>query len=88
MRADGAVPPGAGSLKIRKRKARDTVITEWLFIWPKPAASKTKHPLSTMTLGKYSEQPRPGHLTIDEARQLAIKLQQQVRAGEDPRSHR
>lgn len=89
VRADGAVPPGAGRLKVRKRKTpRGTVVVEWLFIWLTHSeagidqASRKK--LSTITLGKYSEQPRAGHLTIEEARRRAAELQQQVRAGVDP----
>lgn len=89
VRADGAVPLGAGRLKIRKRKTPGgNLIVEWLFIWqaykdPTVASSSGKRQ-STMTVGKYTERPRPGHLTIEEARRRASELQAQVRAGVDP----
>jgi integrase len=88
VRADGAVPPGAGRLKIRKRKTpRGAVVTEWLFMWVGRGDDAGGTRLKTITLGTFSERqsnPEAGQFSIEGARAKAKELQQQVRAGVDP----
>lgn len=94
VRADGAIPPGAGRLKVRKRRTTRGTVVEWLFIWRSQAADGSstladEKRLSTMTLGRYTERyteaQKPGdYLTLTKARERARELQEQVRAGLDP----
>lgn len=89
VRADGWLAPGAGRLKVRKRKTARGAVVEWLFLWRSHGGDATPGEcsgkrLSTMTLGRYSEEPKAGHLTIAQAHKRAEELQEQVRAGLDP----
>lgn len=76
--ADGAIRPGSGSLKIRKRQTVGGVVPEWLFEWHR--AGKTVR----QSIGRYSVNEAPGCLTLAQARVVAAGLQETVRAGENP----
>ena len=77
--SDGAIRPGFGSLKVRKRKTAKGSVAEWLFIW-----RRAGEPEATMTLGKFSAQSAGGCLTLEEARIEARRLQAIVSKGGDP----
>ena len=80
--ADGAIRPGHGSLKARKRKTAGAPVVEWLFIWRRAGAA------TTLTLGRYSASKADGFLTIEQARDEARRLQALVRNGVDPAEQR
>lgn len=76
--ADGAIRPGAGSLKIRKRQIGTGVVTEWLFEWSR--SGKT----ARQSLGRYAGAESTDGLTLVHARAEARRLQALVRAGQNP----
>ncbi len=80
--ADGAIRPGAGSLKIRKRQTSTGVVAEWLF--------ESRHDKRTVrqTLGRYASADGAGGLTLAQARVEAGRLQAMVRAGQNPLAER
>lgn len=78
MLADGAIRPGAGSLKIRKRSTAGGVICEWLFEWSRDGKT-VRHSMS-----RYASAESPGGLTLSQARAEAARLQAIVKAGGDP----
>jgi hypothetical protein len=80
--ADGAIRPGAGSLKIRKRVTAGGVVSEWIFEWSR--AGKT----ARQSVGRYSPVESPDGLTLSQARTEAARLQALVKAGEDPLARR
>jgi integrase len=77
--SDGAIRPGFGSLKVRKRKTTNGSVAEWLFIW-----RRAGEPEATMSLGKFSAQPAEGFVTLEEARGKARELQEVIRGGGNP----
>jgi integrase len=76
--ADGAIRPGAGSLKIRKRETASGVVSEWLFEWSREGKT------ARQTLGRYTPTANPDGLTLLQARTEAARLQALVRDGNDP----
>lgn len=78
MLADGAIRPGAGSLKIRKRETASGVVSEWLFEWSREGKT------ARQTLGRYTSTQNPDGLTLVQARVEAARLQALVRDGHDP----
>ncbi|MDH4465997.1 MAG: integrase family protein [Acidovorax sp.] len=76
--ADGAIRPGAGSLKIRKRETAGGVVCEWLFEWSREGKT------ARQTLGRYTPTQNPNGLTLLQARTEAARLQALVRDGHDP----
>lgn len=80
--ADGAIRPGAGSLKIRKRQTTIGVAAEWLFEWSRPDGTVR------MTLGRYASTEGADGLTLAQARTEAARLQGMVRSGLNPRAER
>ena len=76
--ADGAIRPGAGSLKIRKRETAGGVVCEWLFEWSREGKT------ARQTLGRYTPTQNPDGLTLLQARTEAARLQALVRDGHDP----
>ncbi|MBJ2154568.1 integrase arm-type DNA-binding domain-containing protein [Variovorax sp. IB41] len=80
--ADGAIRPGAGSLKIRKRVTAGGVVCEWIFEWSR--AGKT----ARQSVGRYSPVESPDALTLSQARAEAGRLQSLIKAGEDPLARR
>ncbi|MCY1199113.1 hypothetical protein D9M72_105090 [compost metagenome] len=80
--ADGAIRPGAGSLKIRKRVTAGGVVCEWIFEWSR--AGKTVR----QSVGRYSTVESPDGLTLSQARTEAGRLQALIKAGEDPLARR
>lgn len=79
MRADDAIPPGAGRLKVRKRANTNGVATEFIFLWHRADGAR-----ASMVIGKFTANSADGLLTLAEARNKARALQGKVRAGEDP----
>jgi integrase len=79
--ADGAIRPGAGSLKVRKRATNNGMVVEWLFEWSR--AGKTVR----QTLGRYANDGATG-LTLSQARLEAGRLQELVRGGLSPKIER
>ena len=77
--SDGAIRPGFGSLKVRKRKTAGSSVAEWLFIW-----RRAGEPEATISLGKFSAQAAVGSLTLEQARIEARRLQAIVSGGGDP----
>lgn len=80
--ADGAIRPGAGSLKIRKRQTAGGVVCEWLFEYRRDGKPVRQ------SMGRYSVAPAEGCLTQTQARERAVQLQAMVRNGEDPVARR
>ena len=76
--ADGAIRPGAGSLKIRKRQTAAAVVTEWLFEWHRSGTAVR------YTVGRYTSVEADNAFTIAQARAEAARLQSLVRQGIDP----
>lgn len=82
MLADGAIRPGAGSLKIRKRVTTGGVVCEWIFEWSR--GGKT----ARQSVGRYSPAESSDALTLAQARIEAGRLQALIKAGEDPLARR
>ena len=82
MLADGAVRPGAGSLKVRKRSNAHGVVTEWLFEWNRDGKT------TRQSIGRYSVLEAENGLTLPQARAEAARLQATIKAGEDPTTNR
>ena len=80
--ADGAIRPGSGSLKIRKRMTGGGVVSEWLFEWRRE--SKTVR----QSIGRYSGTEYPGSFTLAQARVEAGRLQAIIKSGNDPLAQR
>lgn len=80
--ADGAIRPGFGSLKVRKRKTAGGVVTEWLF------ESRRDGKTARLTIGRHSVTEAEGALTLPQARTKATALQELVRNGKDPAGQR
>lgn len=76
--ADGAIRPGAGSLKIRKRETARGLVTEWLFEWTRDGKTVRQ------SLGRFALKEVAGSLTLAQARAVASGLQETVRSGESP----
>ena len=76
--ADGAIRPGAGSLKIRKRQTAASVVTEWVFEWHR-AGRAVRY-----TVGRYTPVEAENAFTITQARAEAARLQSLVKQGIDP----
>jgi hypothetical protein len=76
--ADGAIRPGNGSLKIRKRQTAATVVTEWLFEWNRAGKA------ARYTVGRYSPTESEHAFTIGKARLEAARLQAMVEQGLEP----
>ncbi len=82
MLADGAVRPGAGSLKIRKRKTAQGSVTEWIYEWSRDGV--TRRP----SLGRYSAAEAENCLTLSQARAVAAEWQVSIKSGSDPAAQR
>ena len=82
VQADGAIRPGSGSLKARKRKTAGAPVIEWLFVWHREGKT------STLSLGRFSASKVDGCLTLEQARDEARRLQEMVRTGGDPAAQR
>lgn len=82
MLADGAIRPGAGSLKIRKRITAGGTVVEWLFEWHREGKT------SRQSIGRYSINETENCLTLPQARAEAARLQASIKAGEDPAAQR
>lgn len=82
MLADGAIRPGAGSLKVRKRITAGGVVTEWLFEWNRDGKT------SRQSIGRYSVTEAENYLTLPQARAEAARLQASIKVGEDPAAQR
>lgn len=82
MLADGAIRPGAGSLKIRKRATAGGTVTEWLFEWNREGKT------TRQSIGRYSVADAENCLTLTQARAEAARLQASIKAGEDPAAQR
>jgi len=82
MLADGAIRPGAGTLKVRRRATTRGAVTEFLFEFKR--AGKT----TRMTIGRFSVGEAPGMLTLPQAHSKARELQAIVRAGSNPLAQR
>jgi len=82
MLADGAIRPGAGSLKVRKRITAGGVVTEWLFEWNRDGKT------SRQSIGRYSVTEAENCLTLPQARAEAARLQASIKVGEDPSAQR
>lgn len=80
--ADGAIRPGAGSLKIRKRLTAVGAVTEWVFEWHRDGKA------TRQSLGRYSVNEAQNCLTLPQARSEAARLQASIAAGEDPAAQR
>lgn len=82
--ADGAIRPGAGSLKIRKRQTSTGVVVEWLFEYQYDKKAVRQ------SLGRYAIAETSGAvgLTLAQARHEAGRLQAMVRAGQSPKDVR
>ena len=80
--ADGAIRPGAGSLKIRKRQTSTGVVAEWLF------ESRHDGHAVRQSLGRYASAESTSGLTLAQARNEAGRLQAMVRAGQNPLAER
>ncbi|MDR3368095.1 hypothetical protein [Rhodoferax sp.] len=86
--SDGGIGTGAGRLKIRKRITKTGAVSEWLFIYWSTESGKR------VTIGlkekgcRYSTKEQEGFLTIAQARELARKLQSDVKAGLEPMKQR
>lgn len=78
MLADGAIRPGSGSLKIRKRLTVGGVVPEWLFEWHRDGKTIRQ------SIGRYSVAEADGCFTLSQARAVAVSLQATVKAGENP----
>ncbi|NMM78566.1 hypothetical protein B2J88_32690 [Rhodococcus sp. SRB_17] len=82
MLADGAIRPGAGSLKIRKRLTAGGVVSEWVFEWNRDGKA------TRQSIGRYSVNEAQNCLTLPQARAEAARLQASIAAGEDPAAQR
>lgn len=80
--ADGAVRPGAGSLKVRKRKTAQGSVTEWIFEWHRDGATR-RH-----SLGRYSATEAESCLTLSKARTVAAEWQAIIKSGGNPAAMR
>ena len=80
--ADGAIRPGSGSLKIRKRVTRGAIVTEWLFEWRREGKAVRQ------SIGRYSAGETAGSFTLAQARSEAGRLQAVIRSGNDPITQR
>lgn len=80
--ADGAIRPGFGSLKIRKRVVADGIVCEWIFEWSR--SGKTVR----QSIGRYSANENPGSFTLAQARAEAGRLQSIIKSGNDPLAQR
>ncbi|MGR4869700.1 hypothetical protein ACIPRI_12630 [Variovorax sp. LARHSF232] len=80
--ADGAIRPGLGSLKIRRRATTTGTVIEWLFEWSREAKT------ARQSLGRYSATDAPGALTMKQARDEARRLQDLIKNGENPLAKR
>lgn len=86
--SDGGIDTGAGRLKIRKRKTLSGSVAEWLFIYWGGEKGKRVTILLNGKASRYSTKESEGFLTIAQARELARKLQADVKAGVDPAMQR
>jgi integrase len=82
MAADGAVRPGHGSLKARRRKTATGSVVEFIYVYQHSGRT------STLTVGRFSPTETEGAVTLVQARTEAARLQAIVKAGEDPKSKR
>ena len=80
--ADGAIRPGFGSLKVRKRVTAGGIVSEWLFEWSRDGKTVRQ------SLGRYSVSEHAGHFTLTQARAEAARLQTIIKSGNDPLSQR
>lgn len=80
--ADGAIRPGFGSLKVRKRAIASGTVCEWIFEWSR--GGKTVR----QTIGRYSASESPGSFTLAQARAEAGRLQAVIKTGNDPLAQR
>lgn len=81
--ADGAIRPGAGSLKIRKRQnSSGGVVCEWIFEWSR--SGKTVR----QSIGRYNVNESSDGLTLTQARTEAGRLQAIIKSGNDPIAQR
>jgi integrase len=80
--ADGAIRPGFGSLKIRKRVVAGGNVCEWVFEWSR--SGKTMR----QSIGRYSANETPGSFTLVQARAEAGRLQAIIKSGNDPLEQR
>jgi integrase len=80
--ADGAIRPGFGSLKIRKRTINGGVACEWIFEWSREGKT------TRQTIGRYSANEIPNFLTLSQARTEASRLQAIIKSGESPIAQR
>jgi integrase len=80
--ADGAIRPGAGSLKIRKRVTSGGTVAEWLFEWHRDGKA------TRQSIGRYAASEADNFLTLTQARAKAARLQATIMAGEDPAAQR
>lgn len=80
--ADGAIRPGAGSLKIRKRATAQGSVTEWIFEWHREGKPRRS------SLGRYSTVEAENCLTLSQAREVAAQWQAAIKAGTDPAAQR
>lgn len=86
--SDGGIDTGAGRLKIRKRKTLAGSVAEWLYIYWGGDKGKRVTILLNGKASRYSPKEQEGFLTIAQARELARKIQADVRAGVDPAKQR
>lgn len=82
MLADGAIRPGSGSLKVRKRITAGGVVTEWVFEWHRQEKTVRQ------SLGRYAVAEAPNCLTLTQARAEAGRLQALIKTGGDPVAER
>lgn len=86
--SDGAIPPGAGRLKIRRRKTASGSVLEWQFIYAGAGPGKRVTMQLDGSGSRYSAKEQDGFLTLAQARELARKLQADVQSGVDPAMQR
>lgn len=80
--ADGAIRPGHGSLKARRRATARGSVIEFIFAYQHEGKTRVA------TIGKFSPTEAPGMLTLGQAREEAGRLQSQTKIGEDPLAKR
>ena len=82
LAADYSEVTGFGSLKARCRATGTGPIQEFIYVYQRGGKA------CTLTLGRFSMKPRPGAMTLVQARAEALRLQAIVKAGGDPKSER
>jgi integrase len=80
--ADGAIRPGFGSLKVRKRLTAGGIVCEWIFEWSRDGKTVRQ------SIGRYSVNESAGSYTLGQARTEAGRLQAVIKSGNDPLAQR